>query len=295
MPHYEFSDPDLYTDWKFTQRFPGSAEIRKYFRYVANKWDLDKDTVFNTRVTSAVWDADASTWMVYTNTNVVYKSQFFLPNTGIAAKRHTPDWKGIDDFQGTWVHPSFWPKEEPDLRGKKIAVIGTGATGVQLTQDLAPRASEFVLFQRTPNLALPMKQVDLTEPGTDPVARSEYETFFKGRKDSFGGFDYNFMSKSTFQDSAEDRLKVYEELWNHGDFHFWLATYWDMLFDDGANTEAYNFWYVYRCPRLLVLYHELTESIAGVTKSGLVCPLRHCERSLHLPPNRTHSAASEYR
>lgn len=233
--------------------------------------------------------------MVYTNTNVVYKCQFFLANTGIAAKRHTPDWKGIDDFQGTWVHPSFWPKEEPDLRGKRIAVIGTGATGVQLTQDLAPLASEFALFQRTPNLALPMKQVDLTEPGTDPVARSEYDTFFKGRKDSFGGFDYNFMGKSTFQDSAEDRLKVYEELWNHGDFHFWLATYWDLLFDDSANTEAYNFWYACRSPLFVVIYRKLTQNIAGARKSGLVCPRRHCERSLRLPPNRTPLAASEYR
>lgn len=243
VPHYEFSDPGLHSGWAWSQRFPGSSEIRKYFRYVADKWDLDRDTIFQTAVNSAIWDDTESRWMIHTNSNVAYRCQFFLPNTGIAAKRHTPDWTGISDFEGTLIHPSYWPKEEVDLRGKKIAVIGTGSTGVQLTQELAPLASEFVLFQRTPNLALPMKQVAFAGQGTEVVPRSEYESFFRGRKDSFCGFDYNFSSKRTFEDSKEDRHEMYEDLWSHGDFHFWLATYCDMLFDDNANTEAYNFWY----------------------------------------------------
>ncbi|GAB7328629.1 hypothetical protein MBLNU13_g00568t1 [Cladosporium sp. NU13] len=221
VPHYEFSDPGLHSEWAWSQRFPGSSEIRKYFRYVADKWDLDRDTIFQTTVNSAIWDDAESRWMIHTNGDVAYRCQFFLPNTGIAAKRHTPDWTGIDDFEGTWIHPSYWPKEEICVRGKKIAVVGTGSTGIQLTQELAPLASEFVLFQRTPNLALPMKQVAFAGQGTEIVPRSD---------------------KRTFEDSTEDRHKMYEDLWSHGDFHFWLATYCDMLFDDNANTEAYNFW-----------------------------------------------------
>ena len=142
IPHYEFSDPELFTEWSWTQRFPGSAELRSYFHYVAEKWNLRKDTVFSTLVTGAVWSETSSRWTIYTNTDTIYSCQFFLPNIGFAAKRHTPDWKGIDTFQGTWIHPSYWPKDEPDLRGKKIAVIGTGSTGVQLTQALAPIAGE---------------------------------------------------------------------------------------------------------------------------------------------------------
>ena len=288
VPHYEFSDPGLYSDWAWSQRFPGSAEIRKYFRHVADKWDLDKDTVFQTTVNSAIWDDAESRWMIHTNNNVAYRCQFFLPNTGIAAKRHTPSWEGIEKFEGSWIHPSYWPKEEADLRGKRIAVIGTGSSGVQITQEIAPLASEFVLFQRTPNLALPMKQVAFSGKGTEIVPRSEYESFFNGRKDSFCGFDYSFASKSTFEDSTEDRHKVYEDLWSHGDFHFWLATYSDMLFDDNANTEAYNFWYVRwlsRAPTSLSTYLKvkLTRSTAGVTKSALACPTKGFVRNLHLP------------
>lgn len=242
IPHYEFSDPDLFNEWMWTQRFPGSAELRDYFRYVAEKWDLLKDTVFSTLVTGAVWDEASSKWMIYTNTDTTYSCRFFLPNIGFAAKRHIPDWEGRDMFQGTWMHPSFWPKDDPDLHGKKIAVIGTGSTGVQLTQALAPLASDFVLFQRTPNTALPMKQIEYDVHNIQATPREEYAELFEGREKSFGGFDFNFLDKNTFDDSEEVRQKTYEELWSHGDFHYWLATYQDMLFNDQANTEAYNFW-----------------------------------------------------
>lgn len=242
IPHYEFSDPDLFTGWMWSQRFPGSEELRKYFRYVAEKWKLVEDTQFSTLVTGAVWDETSSRWMVSTNAGVTYKCQFFLPNTGFAAKRHIPEYKGLDKFRGTWLHPSFWPKDKPDLRGKKIAVIGTGSTGIQLCQDLAPLAGEFVLFQRTPNLALPMKQIQYDTHSTQAIPREQYNELFKGRSSSYGGFNFNFLAKNTFDDSEEERLKTYENLWSHGDFHYWLATYQDMLFVDSANTEAYNFW-----------------------------------------------------
>ena len=128
IPHYELSDPDLWSDWNWTQRFPGSAELRKYFGHVANKWDLRRDSIFGTWVDSAKWNESNSKWIVTTKDGPTFKASFFLPNTGFAAKRHIPHWKGIDTFAGTWVHPSYWPKIEPDLKGKKIAVIGTGTS-----------------------------------------------------------------------------------------------------------------------------------------------------------------------
>ncbi|CEJ92355.1 hypothetical protein VHEMI08011 [[Torrubiella] hemipterigena] len=243
IPVYEFSDPALWKDWHWTQRFPGSAEIRAYFKTVADKWDLRKDTEFNTYVNSAIWNDESKTWRVSTANGKVFTTQFFLPNTGFAAKRHTPDFKGIDRFKGTWVHSSYWPKEEPYLKGRKIAVIGTGSTGLQLTQDLAPLASEFVLFQRTPNLALPMKQEEYP-PGSETqcIPGEAYPALFAGRAESYAGFDFSFMPVKTFDHDEKERQETYQKLWDHGDFRFWLATYQDMLFDDRANTEAYNFW-----------------------------------------------------
>lgn len=102
-------------------------------------------------------------------------------------------------------------------------------------------ADQFVLFQRTPNTALPMKQVNYKGNEQD-IPKQVYSELFAGRRDSFGGFSFNFLPRSTFDDSPEKRNATYEELWEHGDFHFWLATYQDMLFSEKANKEAYDFW-----------------------------------------------------
>lgn len=162
-------------------------------------------------------------------------------STGFAAKRHIPDWKGIDTFKGTFLHPSYWPHEEPDLKGKKIAVIGTGSTGIQLAHALTPLASKLVVFQRTPNTSLPMAQVNYVN-GEQAFSRERYPAFFRGRVESYGGFDFNFYDKLTFDDSPEERERVYERLWKEGDFKFWLANYKDMLFVKECNDEAYRFW-----------------------------------------------------
>ncbi|KAK8104639.1 uncharacterized protein PG998_011672 [Apiospora kogelbergensis] len=244
VPSYEFSDPDLWKTWTWTQRFPGSAELRAYFAHVADVWDLRRDSQFDTSVESAVWDDSEAKWTIKAKTNQgqkVFKARFFLPNTGFAAKRYVPDWKGIGSFRGKFLHPSSWPHEGLDLKGKKVAIIGTGSTGVQLATDLAPLVSELAVFQRTINTCMPMRQVDY-EDGAQAMPREEYPAFFEARTDSFSGFDFNFIGRSTFDDDPETRRATYEKLWAEGDFKFWLATYQDMLFTKDANREAYNFW-----------------------------------------------------
>ncbi|KAH7412206.1 cyclopentanone 1,2-monooxygenase [Phaeosphaeria sp. MPI-PUGE-AT-0046c] len=240
-PYYQFSDPALWEDWTFKHRFPGSAELLAYFAHVANKWDLRANTQFNTFVTSADWNDAEARWLVNTKGEETYKVRFLLLNTGFAAKRYIPDWKGIDTFKGTILHPSYWPHEGLDLHGKRIAVVGTGATGVQLAQELSKVAGHLTVFQRTPNMALPMGQVDYQKESCH-ISKSDYTKEMTGRTDSFGGFFYNFLPKSTFSDTPEQRQKVYEDLWSKGDFQFWLAGYHDMLFDPAANKDAYNFW-----------------------------------------------------
>jgi cation diffusion facilitator CzcD-associated flavoprotein CzcO len=241
IPHYEFSDPTLWKDWRWKQRFPGSAELREYFTFVAKRWNLDKDTQFNTFVSAATWDEVNAKWNVTTKEGENFTAKYLLLNTGFSAKRHIPDWPGINKFRGTLIHPSYWPKEEPDLQGKNIAVIGTGSTGVQLAQELSKVAGEFVLFQRTPNMAIPMKQVEY-DGDEQAIPIQDYSNLFNERSQSFSGFSFNFIPRSTFDDTPEKRKETYEELWAKGDFHFWLATYYDMLFTDEANKEAYDFW-----------------------------------------------------
>jgi cation diffusion facilitator CzcD-associated flavoprotein CzcO len=100
IPHYEFSDPALWEDWAWKQRFPGGPELRDYFAHVADKWDLRKDTQFNTFVSSAQWDDVEARWTVKTKGGETYRVKFLLLNTGFAAKKYIPDWKGIDTFKG---------------------------------------------------------------------------------------------------------------------------------------------------------------------------------------------------
>jgi cation diffusion facilitator CzcD-associated flavoprotein CzcO len=189
----------------------------------------------------AVWDDLEKKWIVTCQDASAFKVKFLLLNIGFAAKRHIPDWEGLDSFKGVWIHPSYWPKEEPDLKGKKVAIIGTGSTGVQLCQEMAKEASHLTVFQRTPCLALPMKQENY-EGERQTLEKSAYRKLFDGRYQSYGGFDFNFLPRGTFEDTPEQRKEVYEALWQKGDFHFWLATYCDMLFKQEANSEAYKFW-----------------------------------------------------
>lgn len=206
-----------------------------------SRWALEKDTQFNSFVESATWDDSECLWTIHTREGMSFKARYFLLNTGFAAKRYVPDWNGIETFEGTFIHPSYWPHDGLELKGKKVAVIGTGSTGVQLATELSSTVRELVVFQRTPNTALPMKQVDYKD-GEQALRREAYPDLFRGRPLSFSGFSFSPICRNTFDDSPERREAFYEALWKEGDFKFWLANYQDLLSAKIANDEAYAFW-----------------------------------------------------
>ncbi|KAK5114817.1 hypothetical protein LTR85_010130 [Meristemomyces frigidus] len=247
---YQLADPALWTDWSWKQRFPGSAELRAYFAYVAEKYDLRKDSLFDQSIISAVWQSTEQRWLICTDKGMTFKAKFFLPCVGFSAKRYMPDWKGVEKFKGVWMHPSHWPKEDLDEDGKRVAIIGTGATGVQLVQQISQKAKELVAFQRTPAIATPMVQVDFK--GTEQsIPRDQYAASFAAREVSFSGVaGLNFLPKAAFDHTPEQRKEVYERAWEEGDFTLWLGTYYDTLFSPDANTEAYNFWRGKTRPRI---------------------------------------------
>lgn len=150
VPLYEFSDPLLWKDWVWSQRFPDSKEICRYFNYAADKWQLRKHALFNQFVDRAEWNESESRWSISTREGSHFSAKFFLPCIGWASKAYTPDWPGKETFKGQFLHSSTWSVVEPDVERKKIAVIGTGASGVQLVQTLCKVAEYVVLFQRSP-------------------------------------------------------------------------------------------------------------------------------------------------
>ena len=206
--------------------------------------DVRKDTAFNTKVVDAQFDESSGKWLVRAEDGRVAKCTFLLLATGFAAKRHFPDWPGLETFKGDMHHSSFWPEEGVHVKGKRVGVVGTGSTGVQMSQELAKEVGEdgaLTVFQRTPNLALPMQQRKLTREEQDDI-KHNYPQFYKDRLTTFAGFLFDWAEKKTFDDGPEEREKFYQDKWDKGGFHFWVANYKDLLYEAEPNREAYNFW-----------------------------------------------------
>jgi len=156
VPTYELNIPELWNDpndtflWK--ERFPSSEELRSCFRYIDRKLDLSKDCKFDTWVESAIWNANIDKWDVKTREGHHFRARYFLPCLGYAAKPVFPTFPGLDSFEGNLIHTAQWPREGLDLAGKRVGIIGTGASGVQVIQTIAPVVSKLVGLVRSSSI-----------------------------------------------------------------------------------------------------------------------------------------------
>src|SRR6201981_595320 len=158
---YQFSSEELWRDWNFSELYPSWEELRAYFRHVDEKLDLSRDIRFNTRVTGAEFDTDRDQWVVQASDGSVARAKFFVLCTGLSAIPYVPSIAGLKDFRGICHHTSLWPQEGVDFKAKRGVVIATGRSGVQAIQEVSQEVAELTVFQRTPNLALPMRQQKL--------------------------------------------------------------------------------------------------------------------------------------
>jgi cation diffusion facilitator CzcD-associated flavoprotein CzcO len=242
VPNYEFSMEELWRGWNWTERFPAWDELRRYFRHVDEKLGLSRDIRFDCRVTAARFDADADQWQIECADGHRVASRFFIPCTGFAAKAYVPRLPGLERFAGPCVHTAHWPQDGLDLTARRVGVLGTGASGVQVIQEAGKLASHLTVFQRTPNLALPMEQRSLDAP-TQRAMKEHYPEWFRRRAQSAGGlFDIASNERSALEVSAEERRAVFESAWQKGGFHFWAGTFSDIVLDRKANQLAYEFW-----------------------------------------------------
>lgn len=238
---YQFSREDLWRDWDFKELYPSWSGLRDYFAYVDSKLDLSRDIKFNTRVKSAEFEEARNEWVVSTNSDESVRAKNIVMCTGFGSKPLFPDIEGLDTFDGEIHHTGLWPQEGVDLTGKRVGIIGTGASGMQVTQEAAAVSAEVTVFQRTPNLALPMRQKAMT----DELNRNSKATLaerFALRHDSFAGFDMDFIPKNALDVSDEEREATYEQLWAEGGFPLWLGNFQDVLTDERANRTMYDFW-----------------------------------------------------
>jgi cation diffusion facilitator CzcD-associated flavoprotein CzcO len=148
---------------------------------------------------------------------------------------------GLNDFAGARHHTALWPQQGLDLIGKRVGVIGTGASGVQVAQEAAAVAAHLTVFQRTPNLALPMRQKKLDD---DTIRRMKegYPLAYQKRRTSFGGFDYQFLEKAASEVSDEERQATFERIWEIGGLAPWVGSFNDLFANEQSNRAAYDFW-----------------------------------------------------
>jgi cation diffusion facilitator CzcD-associated flavoprotein CzcO len=242
---YQFSREELWREWNWSEVYPGFEEMRAYFAFVDRKLGLSRDIRFDTWVRAAKFDEARREWRIQVagreTENIELRARFLLLCIGFAAKPYFAPIEGIDSFRGICHHTALWPQEGVDFHGKRVGIIGTGASGIQVAQEAAREAAHLTVFQRTPNLSLPMNQKTLDAAANQRLKES-YPEVFRKRAESFGGFDYDVDPKSAFAVSPEERMANYEALWALGGFKFWLGNYQDMLLDDAANRTAYEFW-----------------------------------------------------
>ena len=239
---YQFDD-DLQQEWEWTERYASQPEILSYIRHVADRFDLRRDIRFNTRVTAARFEAasgDApSHWTVATDDGKTHKARFCVMASGVLSTPNLPDIPGRDTFAGRSYHTGQWPHEEVDFTGLKVAVIGTGSSGIQSIPLIAEQAGHVTVFQRTPNYAVPAGNRPL-----GPHELSEVKSLYgEIRAASWKGFTalpFKPAGRSALAVSDEERDEVYEEWWrNHG--LAFQGAFADLLFDAEANRTAADF------------------------------------------------------
>lgn len=220
--------------------FQGVDELQRYFAHVEKKLQLKKDCSFETRVRSADFDGSTDKWIITCANGKTFTSRFFITAIGFAAKRHIPDWKGLDTFEGTIHHSSFWPREL-DVSGKKMAVIGQGATGVQIAQECAKEVKELTVFVRTPNIACPMQQAKISKEQSDKDNLNLAEVM-KNRLTTEGGFVERSLSYGHDIHNEQEREELFKKLWKLGGFRMLIASYNNILTDADCNRHVYDFW-----------------------------------------------------
>jgi len=238
---YQYSDEDLWREWSFSVLYPAYEEIREYFDFVDKKWSLSKDVSFNTRITRAEFDQESNSWLLSTEDQRSVRARFFIPCTGFASRPYIPDILGLKDFQGEAHHTARWPQKGVELEGKRVGVLGTGASGVQVIQEVGKLAAHLTVFQRTPNTTMPMRQKRFDAEGMRAF-KEQFPARFRMRGVTPSGFDMDIQHRPGRDASEEERREVFEKLWALGGFNFWIANFDDLLEDEDINRSAYAFW-----------------------------------------------------
>lgn len=248
IPYYQFSVPEVWRKWNWSERFPGGEELRAYFKHVDQVLNLSRDITYSANVIDARYDESVARWTVSAQNGQKAVCKYLVCATGSSFKPHYPDFKNLQSFQGQIIHSTRWPAVA-NTTNKRVAIIGSGATAVQCTQEIAKQAQHLTVYIRTASISLPMYQRPLSEI-EQRINKSTYKRTFAHCRKTKSGLGYDPQPGSVFELNSEEREELWEELWSRGGFNFNQANYRDFLVDPKANKLMYDFWAKKTRPRL---------------------------------------------
>lgn len=235
-----FFSKELYDEWSWSERFPAQPEIERWLNFVADRCDLRGAFKFNTKVVSAHYNDATQRWIVKSDKGDVINTRFVVGCAGMLSAPLEDRFPGQKTFKGKIFHTARWPEEPIDFRGKRVGVVGNGATGIQVVQTIASEVAHLKLFVRTPQYIIPMKN-----PAYGPEEIKTYKARFDALKstlpNTFTGFEYDFTNGAWADLTPPERLSVLENTWENGSLQMWLASFAEMFSDENVSEEISEF------------------------------------------------------
>jgi cation diffusion facilitator CzcD-associated flavoprotein CzcO len=232
---YGFSfSKELLREWSWPEHFSAQPDTLRYCERVADMFDLRGDITFGARAKRAAWDEAANEWEVVFEDGRRARARYLVTAIGPLSAPTMPVIPGIGDFEGDAWHTGLWPHEKVSFEAKRVAVIGTGASGVQAITEIAKTAGHLAVFQRRPNWCAPLRNrpIDAAEMA---AIRAKYDEIFARCRETWGGFIHDADRRNALDVSAEEREAFYEKLYNTPGFAFWQGNFRDVLVDKAAN------------------------------------------------------------
>src|SRR5690242_2863422 len=228
-------DPELDTAWQWSEKYATQPEILRYLGFVADRYDLRRDIRLSTKVTSATWDETSERWLLTTDNGQAVSARDYIMATGCLSQPKPPEIDGVQDFNGEVYFTGRWPHDEVKFAGKRVAVIGTGSSGIQSIPVIAEQADHLTVFQRTPNFAMPAHNGPVPSDRA-ALLNNDRAGYREQARASMAGVPYPQQMDVSWQLTDDERRARFEKAWATGDLVYILTQLWaDQAVDPDGN------------------------------------------------------------
>jgi cation diffusion facilitator CzcD-associated flavoprotein CzcO len=259
--YYSFSFSKAVRDeWTWTERYPNGKEVLGYLNFLADRLDLRKDIQLNSRVRSIVYDEASNRWTLTLETGETLTATYVVSGMGVLSQPIWPAIPGIDTFRGEKYHTAKWPRQGVNLAGKRVGLIGLGASGIQVVPAVAPVAGELYVFQRTPTYVVETNN-DRVSAEWMQYVRDHYDEIFESAAGHPFGVAMEPAEKSALEVSAEERRRIFESKWKEGGFHFANECFTDLATNFEASELASEF-----------IRSKIREVVKDPATAEILCP-----------------------